>query len=115
MLFDPPDDAEVSRREIFGPVVCVYPYDEVEQAIQRANALPFAFQAAVFGKDLDFALHTAKRLDASAVMINDHTAFRADWMPFAGLRQSGLGTGGIPYSFHDMRVEKMLVLNSPGL
>lgn len=46
-------------------------------------------------------------------MINDHTAFRTDWMPFAGLRQSGLGKGGIPYSFDDMCVEKMLVFNSP--
>jgi len=49
------------------------------------------------------------------VMINDHTAFRVDWMPFAGLRQSGLGTGGIPYSIRDMQVEKLIVLQSPGL
>jgi len=48
-------------------------------------------------------------LDASAVIVNDHTAFRVDWMPFAGLRQSGLGVGGIPYSFRDMQFEKMFV------
>ena len=45
------------------------------------------------------------RLDASAVMLNDHTAFRVDWMPFAGLRQSGLGVGGMPYTFREMRTE----------
>ena len=50
-----------------------------------------------------------QRLDASAVMVNDHTAFRVDWMPFAGLRESGLGVGGIPYTFHDMPIEKMFV------
>lgn len=115
VLLDPPDDAEVSRLEIFGPVICVYSYDHVDEAIRRSNALPFAFQAAVFSRDLDFALGTARQLDASAVMINDHTAFRVDWMPFAGLRQSGLGTGGIPHTFRDMRVEKLLVLNSPHL
>lgn len=114
VLVDPPDDVEVSRLEIFGPVICVYPFEDVDEAIGRANALPFAFQAAVFSRNLDFALNAAKRLEASAVMINDHTAFRVDWMPFSGLRQSGLGTGGIPHTFRDMRVEKMLVLNSPG-
>ncbi|MEA3277520.1 MAG: aldehyde dehydrogenase family protein [Pseudomonadota bacterium] len=112
VLLDPPDAARVSTNEVFGPVICVYPYDDRDDAIRRANALPYAFQAAVFTSDLDFALHVAKRLDASAVMVNDHTAFRVDWMPFAGLRESGLGTGGIPYSFHDMRVEKMLVFRS---
>jgi len=48
-------------------------------------------------------------------MINDHTAFRVDWMPFAGIRESGLGVGGIPYTFHDMQVEKMSVVRSTAL
>jgi acyl-CoA reductase-like NAD-dependent aldehyde dehydrogenase len=112
VLYDPPADAKVSRREIFGPVICVYPWDDLDQAIARANALPYAFQAAVFTRDLDLALRVSHRLDASAVMVNDHTAFRVDWMPFAGLRESGLGTGGIPWTFHDMQVEKMLVVHS---
>jgi len=48
-------------------------------------------------------------------MLNDHTAFRIDGMPFAGLKQSGLGVGGIPYTIEDMQVNKMLVMNSPEL
>jgi acyl-CoA reductase-like NAD-dependent aldehyde dehydrogenase len=113
VLFDPPPDCRVSREEVFGPVACVYPYDDIDEAIRRANDLPYAFQAAVFTRDLDTAIHAYHRLDASAVMVNDHTAFRVDWMPFAGLRQSGLGTGGIPHTFHDMRIEKMCVVKSP--
>ena len=112
VLFDPPGGARVSTEEIFGPVVCVYPFDAIEEAIARANALPFAFQAAVFTRDLDTALRASERLDASAVMVNDHTAFRMDWMPFAGLRQSGLGVGGIPYTIRDMQIEKMTVIRS---
>ena len=54
-------------------------------------------------------------LDASAAMVNDHTAFRTDRMPFAGLRQSGHGVGGIRQTMHEMQFEKMLVLNSPAL
>jgi acyl-CoA reductase-like NAD-dependent aldehyde dehydrogenase len=69
----------------------------------------------VFTASIDTALHCARRLDASAVMVNDHTAFRVDWMPFAGLRESGLGVGGIPYTMHDLQVRKLVVIKSPAL
>ena len=115
VLFDPPAAARVSREEVFGPVVCVYPYDSLDDAVARANSLPFAFQAAVFTPELDPALDIARRLDASAVMINDHSAFRADGMPFAGLKQSGLGVGGIPYTLDAMQIDKLIVLRSAAL
>jgi len=113
VLYQPPVDAKVSTQEIFGPVVCVYPYDDLDAAISLANALPVAFQGAVFTADLETALRVFTRLDASAVMVNDHTAFRVDGMPFAGLRQSGLGIGGIRYTIEDMQIEKMMVVKSP--
>ena len=87
----------------------------MDAAIARANSLPLAFQAAVFTRDLDTALRASRRLDASAVMVNDHTAFRVDWMPFAGLKKSGLGIGGIPYTMSDMEVEKLVVIRSAEL
>lgn len=109
VLLEPPAECRVSTHEVFGPVVCVYAYDDLDEAIARANALPYAFQSAIFTRDLDTANHAYAHLDASAVMVNDHTAFRVDWMPFAGLRQSGLGVGGIPYTFRDMQIEKLWV------
>lgn len=112
VLLDPPGDAKVSTLEIFGPVVCVYSYESLDEAIEQANALPVAFQASVFTADIDKAMRLYKTLDASAVMVNDHSAFRDDVMPFAGLKESGLGTGGIPYTMDDMQVDKMLVLKS---
>jgi acyl-CoA reductase-like NAD-dependent aldehyde dehydrogenase len=115
VLYDPDDKLKVSTHEVFGPVVCVYPYRKLDEAIDRANALPFAFQAAVYTKDIDTAMRCYSRLNASAVMVNEHTAFRVDWMPFAGLRVSGYGTGGVPYTMHDMQIEKMLVLRSDEL
>ena len=69
----------------------------------------------MFTRDLDTALRCCRRLDASAVMVNDHTAFRVDWMPFAGLRESGLGVGGIPYTMEDMQIEKLIVIRSKEL
>ena len=109
VLLDPPADCKVSTQEVFGPIVCVYSYNDLDEAITRANSLPFAFQAAIFTRDFATAMRAYTHLDASAVMLNDHTAFRVDWMPFAGLRESGLGIGGIPYTFRDMQIEKLFV------
>ncbi len=112
VILNPPDSARVSCSEIFGPVINVYTYTDRKEAIARANAIPYSFQAAVFSKDIDEALDTANRLNASAVMVNDHTAFRVDWMPFAGRRESGLGVGGILPSMMEMTEEKMIVFKS---
>lgn len=109
ILVDPPRDAKASTHEVFGPVTCVYGYDEMDEAICAANSLPVAFQASIFTRELDVALDAAERLDASAVMVNDHSAFRTDWMPFAGRRGSGYGVGGIPYTAREMTAEKMIV------
>ncbi|WP_274425209.1 aldehyde dehydrogenase family protein [Chelativorans sp. YIM 93263] len=110
VLLDPAADAKLSTLEVFGPVVAVYRYRDLDGTIAQANALPTAFQASIFAQDIDVALCAAERLDASAVMINDPTAFRTDWMPFAGRRESGYGTGGIPYTMRDMTQEKMILM-----
>lgn len=112
VLLDPPLDAKVSTMEVFGPAVCVYSYDTIDQAIEQANALPFAFQASVFTRQLDVAMKAVRELDATAVMVNDHTAFRVDWMPFAGRKHSGYSTGGIGYTMHDMTQDKMAIIRA---
>ena len=112
ILVDPPKDAKVSTLEVFGPLTCVYPFRTLDEAITAANSLPVAFQSSIFTQELAPAFEAAERLDASAVMINDHTAFRVDWMPFAGRHVSGHGIGGIPYTMHEMTAEKMIVFKS---
>ncbi|MEO6719373.1 MAG: aldehyde dehydrogenase family protein [Ferruginibacter sp.] len=112
VLLDPPGDIRVSMHEVFGPVVCIYRYSDREEAIRIANSLNLHFQAAVFTKDLDVALDCVKKLNATAVMVNDHTAFRVDWMPFGGRDASGLGMGGIPYTMNEMTREKLVVIKS---
>ena len=115
VILNPPDTATISQKEVFGPVICIYSYSDITEAIARANNLPFAFQAAVFTQNIDTAMKVYRNVDGSAIMVNDHTAFRVDWMPFAGLRESGYGTGGIPHTIRDMQVRKMLVLHSDEL
>lgn len=112
VLLNPPANVRVSIDEIFGPVVCVYSYSDRDKAIEIANSLDVHFQASVFTKDLDIALDTVKKLNATAVMVNDHTAFRVDWMPFGGRDSSGIGMGGIQYSMHEMTREKLMVIKS---
>jgi len=110
ILMDPDARAKVSTLEIFGPVTCVYGFDDIGEAVSIANSLPVAFQASVFSQDINTALNTARNLDAAAVMVNDHTAFRVDWMPFAGRKTSGLGVGGIGHTMADMSQDKMVVV-----
>ena len=112
VLLNPPLNAKVSKLEIFGPVVCVYSYFDRDKAIKIANSLDVHFQASVFTKNLDVALDCVKKLNATAVMVNDHTAFRVDWMPFGGRDASGFGMGGIQYSMHEMTREKLMVIKS---
>ncbi len=81
----------------------------------RANALDVSFQAAIFTKNIDTAFKAIKRLNGTAVMVNDHTAFRVDWMPFGGAKTSGLGMGGIHHSMEECSNEKMMVIKSPVL
>lgn len=112
ILFNPSEKSKVSTNEIFGPVVCIYPFTDRDEAVKKANALEVHFQAAVFTKNIDTALDVVKKLNATAVLVNENTAFRVDWMPFGGRDSSGLGMGGISYTINDMTREKLMVFKS---
>ncbi|SPO55751.1 NAD-dependent aldehyde dehydrogenase [Pseudomonas sp. JV551A1] len=115
VLLNPPIDSNVMQKEVFGPVVAVYAFDDVEEAISLSNALPYSFQAAVFTGSLDTAMLCYQNFDATAVMVNENTLFRVDWMPFAGARLSGHGVGGIPHTMKEMQTEKMMVWRSKAI
>lgn len=112
VILNPPQNIKISREEVFGPVVCIYSYQNIEDAIEIANSIPMAFQSSVFTSNIDTALKVSLDINSSAVMINDHTAFRVDWMPFGGRDSSGIGTGGIPYTINEMSREKLIVIKS---
>ncbi|MCZ4694190.1 aldehyde dehydrogenase family protein [Ancylomarina euxinus] len=115
ILLNPSEDSKVSKLEVFGPVVCLYTYSKLQEAIDRSNSLDLAFQASIFTKNMDKALDAVSQLNASAVMVNDHTAFRVDWMPFGGRDASGIGVGGIPYSMKEMTRDKLMVIRSKSI
>lgn len=114
ILLNPDKKSLVSTQEIFGPVICLYGYTETKEVIAQANALPFSFQAAVFTKNIDKAFSITKQLNAAAIMVNDHTAFRVDWMPFGGRNVSGIGVGGIQYTINEMLQDKLMIFKTSG-
>ena len=115
VLLNPSEESKISCQEVFGPVVCIYSYNDAKKVIEKCNQLPYAFQASVITNDLEEALIYSHQINATAVMVNDHTAFRVDWMPFGGRDESGIGMGGIKYSMHDMSREKLVVIKSKNL
>src|SRR5690625_3044570 len=112
VLLNPPTQSKVSTEEIFGPIISVFSYADRLKAIEIANSLDVHFQGAVFTKNIDIAIDTVKKLNASTVMVNDHTAFRGDWMTFGGRDTSEEGMGGIQYSIQDMLRKNLMVIKS---
>jgi acyl-CoA reductase-like NAD-dependent aldehyde dehydrogenase len=110
VLYDAPPEVRISREEVFGPVVTVYPVADLDEAIARANAVPWAFSASILTDRIAPMLQAARGLNASTVLVNDHTAFRTDWMPFGGRGPSGLGEGGIGYTMRDLTQNRMVVI-----
>jgi acyl-CoA reductase-like NAD-dependent aldehyde dehydrogenase len=111
VLTNAPEDSKVIAKEVFGPVVTVQPVDSLEEAVTKVNASTAPFQSSIFTQDLDKALYAARKVEASAYMINDMTAFRVDWMPFGGRKHGGLALGGLEHCVRDMSEEKLIVLN----
>ena len=112
VIKNPNENSIISKQEIFGPVLCVYSFNSIEDAITKANHEKFSFQSSVFTNNIDTAMLCYENLDAKSVFINEQTAFRVDWMPFGGIKNSGEGVGGIEYSFSDLMYDKLMVINS---
>ncbi len=95
-------DCRISKEEVFGPVVALYAFTEIHEAIELANNVDYGLQAGVFTRDLTTAYTIADALNCGGVMINDSSDYRIDAMPFGGTRSSGLGREGVALAFHVM-------------
>ena len=103
-------DMEICRNEAFGPVVGVQAYDDFAEALRLANDSRYGLQAAVFTSDIGKALDAAATLDFGGVMINEVPTWRADQMPYGGLRDSGNTREGPPYAVREMTEERLIVI-----
>ncbi|MGD0868330.1 MAG: aldehyde dehydrogenase family protein [Bryobacteraceae bacterium] len=108
VLLDVPAACRISCHEAFGPVVAVYPYGNLDEAIERANATPYGLQAGIFTNDIQRAFRAARKLEVGGVMINDIPMYRADHMPYGGVKESGTGREGPRYAIEEMTEMKLI-------
>jgi acyl-CoA reductase-like NAD-dependent aldehyde dehydrogenase len=104
-------ELKVSCQEVFGPVVTVNPYDSLEEAIELANGTPYGLQAGVFTNDLRTAMRLAAELEFGGVTVNEAPTFRADQMPYGGVKDSGNTREGPAYAVREMTEERVVVLD----
>jgi glyceraldehyde-3-phosphate dehydrogenase (NADP+) len=104
-------DAKLSRDEVFGPAVAVTPASSVDEAIALANDSRYGLSAAVFTSSLDAAMRFAREVDSGNIHINWGPQWRADLMPYGGLKESGFGKEGPRYAVQEMTELKMVVMH----
>ncbi|MBX6768832.1 MAG: aldehyde dehydrogenase family protein, partial [Actinomadura rubrobrunea] len=95
VLADVPADAKVARDEVFGPVLLVQPVDGVDEAFRLVNDSAFGLQAGVFTRSVDIAFRAFRELEVGGVVIGDVPSYRADQMPYGGVKDSGVGREGL--------------------
>jgi acyl-CoA reductase-like NAD-dependent aldehyde dehydrogenase len=108
VLADVPRDAKVSCEEVFGPVVAIYGYSDLDEAIGRVNDTPYGLQAGIFTRDIQRAFNAARKLHYGGVLINDVPMFRVDHMPYGGVKESGIGREGPKYAIEEMTEPKII-------
>jgi len=111
VLADVHPDMKVSREELFGPAVAVTPIDGITEAIKYANDTRFGLSAAVFTENIDHAMRFALEVHSGNININGGTQFRADHMPYGGLKDSGTGKEGPRYAVEEMTELKMVIIH----
>jgi glyceraldehyde-3-phosphate dehydrogenase (NADP+) len=102
---------KVSCEEVFGPLVTITPYRQFEQAVALLNNSPYGLQAGVFTQDINRIFYAFRDLEVGAVLANEIPTFRADHMPYGGVKDSGLGREGVRYAIEEMTEPRLLVLN----
>ncbi len=110
VLADVTPEMKVSCDEIFGPVCTVSPYDSLDEALALANSTDYGLQAGIFTARLDTALAAAQGLEFGGVIVNEAPTFRADQMPYGGIKGSGNTKEGPAHTVREMTEERLVVL-----
>ena len=109
VLADVKAEMRISCEELFGPAVAVTPFEDLDDAIKMANDSNYGLSAAIFTQNIDNAMKFAKQVDSGNLMINSGPQWRADMMPYGGLKDSGMGKEGPKYAVEEMTELKMVI------
>ena len=110
VIANPSPDAKVSCEEVFGPVVTLTRTSSLEEAIELANSTRYGLQAGIFTGDLHAALEAAQKLEFGGVVINEAPTFRADQMPYGGVKASGNTREGPAYAVRELTEDRLVVI-----
>lgn len=110
VLTDVPRAAKVSCEEVFGPVMIIQTVSGVDEAFAAVNDSKYGLQAGVFTRSLEAAFRANREIEAGGVIIGDVPSYRADQMPYGGVKESGVGREGIRSAMNDFTYEKVMVL-----
>ena len=110
VIADAPPDAKVACDEVFGPLCTVSAYDTLDEAVALANGTRYGLQAGIFTRDVKAALEAARLLEFGGVTINEAPTFRADQMPYGGVKDSGNTREGPAYAVREMTEERLVVV-----
>ncbi len=110
ILTNVPRECSIMKDEAFGPVVCLNSYSDEEELLNFLNNKTYLFEAALFTKDISRAMKIATGISTMTFVINNHTAFRVDQMPFGGHKESGLGMGGVKYAMEELTRIKQIII-----
>lgn len=105
------EDMRVSCQEVFGPLVGLYRYNDVMDAIQAVDASDFGLQAGLFTNNWNLIQTAFDRIEVGGLMVNDVSTFRVDHMPYGGVKQSGMGREGLRYAIEEMTEMKLLMFH----
>ena len=108
ILTDVPETTSFMQDELFGPAVAVNTYTDLDGAIERVNATRYGLQAGIYTQHLQRAFQAARRLRVGGVLINEVPTWRADHMPYGGVKESGIGREGPMYAIHEMTDTKLI-------
>jgi acyl-CoA reductase-like NAD-dependent aldehyde dehydrogenase len=115
VLAEVPGDAIVATEEVFGPVLSLQKVDGTDEAFAAVNESRFGLQSGVFTHDLQTAFRAHRELQVGGVIIGDAPSYRADQMPYGGVKDSGVGREGVKYAMEDYTYERVLVLTGLAL
>lgn len=104
-------EMKVVAEEIFGPVVCLIPFDDIDEAIKQVDDSKYGLQAGIFTSDIKNAFKAVKGINVGGIIINDVPTYRVDHMPYGGNKESGIGREGLRYAIEEMTNIKMVCLN----
>lgn len=111
ILVDVKENMKVVCEEVFAPVISVIPFDDIEEAFKLANNSNMGLQVGIFTSDINLAMQATQKLQFGGVIINDVSTYRADVMPYGGVKDSGIGKEGPHYAINEMTDEKLVVIN----